>query len=378
MTSPYRTFMASARVAGLIPLLAVSVVAACGDANAEAVSLPDVVTLSPDDIAVVESQRLVSGPIISGTLVPRVRTIVRAEVGGAVVATYVERGMRVAAGAPLARIDDATRVTAHASAQSGVRSAEGTVASAQRRAARMERLLAGGAVSAETTEDARQAATAAESELAAAHARLASAAQDLAHATVRAPIAGAINARSVNPGDLVQPGDVMFEVIDPTTMRLEASVPAAQLSTVQVGAPVSFTVTGYPGRVFLGRIESVSPSVDASTRQVPVVVAIDNRGGALVAGLFAEGQLTAETRTALIAPAFGVDVVGDSAFVLRVLAGRVTRSAVGVGASQPDRGSIEIVSGLAAGDTILVSASHGITAGTAIRVAAAAPTSIVR
>jgi len=182
--------------------------------------------------------------------------------------------------------------------------------------------------------------------------------------------------RSVNPGDLVQHGDVMFEVLDPSTMRLEASVPAAQLSAVRIGASVNFTVTGYPGRTFIGRIESVSPAVDAATRQVPVLVAIDNRGGALVAGLFAEGQLAADARSALIVPASAADIIGDSAFVLRVIDGRVTRAAIRVGASQPDQGSIEIAGGLAAGDTVLMSASHGIPAGTSVRIAV--PTSIVR
>jgi len=130
------------------------------------------------------------------------------------------------------------------------------------------------------------------SALAAARARLATAAEALANAEVRAPLSGVVSARAVSAGDVVQPGAALFTVLDPTTMRLEAAVPASQLAALHVGALVVFDVTGYPDRTFTGRVESVSPAADAATRQIPIVVTIDNRDGSLVAGLFAEGRLS--------------------------------------------------------------------------------------
>ena len=312
---------------------------------------------------------MLSGPMISGTLAPQVQATVRAQVGGAVSATLAERGTRVAAGAVLARIDDHTQRAAQASALAELRTTEGAAVVARRRAERTERLFAAGAVSAEAAEDDRQGVAAAEGERAAAHSRLAAATQELAHATVRSPMAGVISARSVGAGDVVQPGAAMFEVLDPSSMRLEAAVPSAQLGALYVGAAVQFTITGYPGRAFTGRVERVSPAVDAATRQVPVLVTIDNRDGRLVAGLYAEGRIAAEERRAVLAPASAVDASSGRPAVLRVAGGRVTRVEVETGARYADQGEVEIVSGLVPGDTVVVGAPHGrLAPGAAVRV----------
>src|SRR5690606_8861249 len=99
---------------------------------------------------------------------------------------------------------------------------------------------------------------------------------------------GVVADRTVNPGDIVAPGSPLFTLVDPSTMRLEAAVSATELDMVRVGAPVRFSVTGYPGRVFEGRISSVNPAADPQTRQVRLFVRIPNSGQQLVAGLFAE------------------------------------------------------------------------------------------
>jgi RND family efflux transporter MFP subunit len=154
-------------------------------------------------------------------------------------------------------------------------------------------------VSAEEAEVGEQQVEDASAVLAAARARLATAAEELAHAVVRSPVAGVVSARSVNAGDIVQVGTPLFTVLDPSTMRLEAAVPSSQLGRLHIGTAVAFTVSGYPGRTFTGRVESVSPAADAATRQIPIVVTIDNRDGSLVAGLFAEGRLAGEPAPSL-------------------------------------------------------------------------------
>jgi len=358
------------RLARLVPAAVAFLPAACGQhARAESAPASAAVVLASDDVATVQERSVLSGPMISGTLAPQVQATVRAQVGGAVSATLAERGTRVAAGTVLARIDDHTQRAAQASALAELRTAEGAAAAARRRAERTERLFAAGAVSAEAAEDDRQGVAAAEAERAAAHSRLAAAAQELAHATVRSPMAGVISARSVGAGDVVQPGAAMFEVLDPSSMRLEAAVPSAQLGALYVGASVQFTVTGYPGRAFTGRVERVSPAVDAATRQVPVLVTIDNRDGRLVAGLYAEGRIAAEERHAVLAPTAAVDASSGRPAVLRVAGGRVTRVEVETGARYADQGEVEIVSGLVPGDTVLVGAAHGrLAPGVAVRV----------
>jgi multidrug resistance efflux pump len=125
--------------------------------------------------------------------------------------------------------------------------------------ARNERLLAAGAVAERDIEQSRRASIAAQAALEDANSRLASAEKMYRSTTVTAPFGGIVSERPVSSGDIVQPGTSMFTVVDPSSMRLEASVQAEQLSAIKVGVPVTFTVSGYPGRD-CGRIVRVNPT----------------------------------------------------------------------------------------------------------------------
>ena len=129
-----------------------------------------------------------------------------------------------------------------------------------------------------------------------ARARLASAQKNLDNTVIKSPYDGVVSERQANAGDIVSPGTPLFTVVDPSTMRLEGAVPADQLGAVRVGAPVRFSVTGYPGRTFEGSVTSVYPSADPQTRQVRLFARIPNTGNGLVAGLYATGRVTSTTR----------------------------------------------------------------------------------
>jgi RND family efflux transporter MFP subunit len=192
---------------------------------------------------------------------------------------------------------------------------------AQRNAERSERLLAAGAIAETQAEQARTGLTAARSQLQAARAQQAQASRQLGSATVTAPFAGIVGSRAVSTGDVVNVGTQLYTVVDPSSMQLEGSVSADQLSQVRVGAPVRFSVTGYPDRAFTGRITRVAPVADPTTRQVQIIASIPNVGNQLVGGLFAEGRVASETRDALVVPLDAVDQRGVRPSVVRVKAG---------------------------------------------------------
>ena len=173
----------------------------------------------------------------------------------------------------------------------------------------------------------------------------------------------------MNTGDIIESGNVLFEVIDPATMYVEGSVPAAQIGTVRVGATVDFDVTGYPGRTFTGRIERVNPSADPATRQIPVFIAIGNGEGKLVAGLFAEGRVAPSAGRALLVPGAAVDRAGGVALVVRFAGGRIERVPVEIGRSDANGALVEIRAGLTLGDTVVLGVSRSLPSGTAARVA---------
>ena len=329
------------------------------------------VTVGPENLVVVTVRPLTSGPAFSGTLRHEREASVRAQMAGSVLQTYADQGQSVATGTVLARIEAGGTDDSYFSARSGVTAAENSLAIANRELERARRLHEAGAIAERELEMARAAVTNSRAVLADARARMASAAKQLGNATVRAPFAGVVGQKSVSAGDVVQPGTLLYTVVDPGSMRLEAAIPVEQLRDVRVGLPVKFSVSGYGDRDFLGRVTRVSPVVDPVTRQVQIVASIPNTGRALVGGLQATGRLSTSTRNGLVAPEAAIDERGSAPTVLRVKRGVVERVSVALGARDEAGELVEISAGVQAGDTLLVGAARGITPGTPVRIVTA-------
>jgi len=335
-------------------------------ANAKSAAM----TIGTENIAIVTNGEVMSGPMLSGAIVPERDATIRAQVGGSVLQTYAEQGQRVGAGQLLARLDAAGLQDTYLSARSAVTSASSGADIAARELARSQKLLAAGAIAERDIEQARRASIAANAGLADARARLANAQKQLDNTRVVAPISGVVSERAVSAGDVVQPGAAMYTVVDPSSMRLEASIPADQLAAVRIGVPVTFTINGYPGRTMLGKVTRINPTADPATRQVRIIASIPNTSGALVGGLFATGRLASETKTGLIAPASAIDQRSNIPAVMRIRQGRVERVLVQLGLRDEGAERIEITSGVQPGDTLLLGAAQGISAGTAVKVSA--------
>lgn len=351
---------------------AIIALAACrGGSAAEAgAGAAEATTIGTENIAVVTNGVLQSGPTVSGTLLPEREASVRAQVGGSVLRTFADAGQTVRAGQTLARIEGGGLQDVYLSARAGVTGASNNADIARRELARSEKLLAAGAIAERDIEQARRSSFAANAGLADARARLSTAQKQVGNTVVTAPISGIVSDRPVSAGDVVQPGAALFTVVDPSSMRLEGSVPAEQLAEVRIGAPVTFTVNGYPGRNFTGRVTRVNPTADPSTRQVRVVISIPNAEGRLVGGLFAQGRLASETRTGMVVPATAVDSRTNMPAVFRIKAGKVERLPVQLGLRDEGSERIEITSGVQVGDTLLLGAAQGITPGTIVKVSA--------
>ena len=343
--------------------------AACGGSPApEAASAPAPVLVDRNAVARVNIIEMQTGPRLSGQLAPAREATARAEVGGSITALNVEEGRAVIRGAAVGRIEARDLQAAVSSAQTGVASAQTALRIATTEAARVESLVKGGAMAQRDLDMANNAVATARAQLAAAQARLTSTRQQMSDTVLRAPISGIVATRTANTGDVVAPGAPLFTVIDPSSMRLEASVASDQLAMLRVGAPVEFTVRGYPGQAFTGRIERISPAADPVTRQVSIFVTIPNTGGRLIGGLFAEGRVNAEAHRALVIPLGALDESGPTPTVSRVRDNKVERVQVKVGARDNERDIVEITSGLNEGDHVLVGAVKSLAAGTVIQV----------
>src|SRR5688572_18482110 len=326
-----------------------------------------VVTVGAENIAIARLAELRSGPAISGSLQPRTEAQVRAEISGPVKRTFADEGQRVRSGSLLARLDDAAVRDAYLSAKSAVRSAESSLQNAQRNLERSTRLAQAGALPERDLETAQLNATNAEGALADARARLASATKQLGQTVVRAPITGVVSEREVDAGDVVTVGAELFRLVDLGSLRLEATVPTSEIDRLKVGMPVEFDVTGYDRR-FTGRIERINPTVDQTTGQVRLYVAIPNERESLVAGVFAEGRVAIDTRKAVSVPYAAVDQRGTTPVLHVVKSGRVKQLPVRLGVRDEATDLVEVASGVTPGDTVLLGSAQGVAEGVPVRV----------
>jgi RND family efflux transporter MFP subunit len=334
-------------------------------------AVPDAaIQLGPENVAVVAIGLIRSGPVISGTLAPVRDAQIRAQVGGSVVQISADQGQRVSTGQELAQIDAAGLRDAFGSARSAVDAAQTAADYAARQSQRYDTLYAAGAVSDRDRETVSQANSQAQAALSDAKARLVSAGKQLDYTGVRAPFGGVVSARSVSAGDVVQPGAMLFSVVDPSVLQLQAAVPAEQLGVVRVGQPVTFSLNGYGDRPFLGTVTRINPVADPSTRQVQIYTTIQNPNNALVAGLFASGRVVTDSARGLVAPVDAIDTRNLRPAVERLNRGRVERVDVKLGLRDTQTNQVEITAGVSAGDTLLVGSAQAITVGTRVRVTA--------
>ncbi len=355
---------------GVLAALSTGMVgAACGrQSNAE--SGPDTaaaVSVSPDNIGVADSVTLRSGPAISGDLAAERQANLRAEVGASVVSVLVEEGQPVRRGQLLAALDESVIAEQYRSAKSTLVAAENSAVIARREAERAKRLLSGGAVAERDVELADRALWTAEAQLETAKAGLAAAERQWQKTQIRAPFSGVVSARGVSVGDVVQSGNELFTVVDPASMQLEAGVPVSALGALTLGSVVDFAVSGYEGQSFQGKIKRINPAVDPGTRQVRIVVTIPN-AGRLVAGLFAKGRVATDQKTAVAVPLTAVDQRGAAPTVRRVREGKVEVVAVQLGLRDDVAGLVEVIAGLAKGDTVLTGGALTVAAGAAVLV----------
>lgn len=171
---------------------------------------------------------------------------------------------------------------------------------------------------------------------------------------LRSPIAGTVIAMEGAQGgywnDINAP---VMTVADLSTVWLSANVAERDLAQVAVGQTASISVDAWPGKAFEGKVAYVGAVLDPETRTVKVRVAIDNRAGAFKPGMFAHAGFAGASRRALLVPASAVLQSGPSTRVMVERSPlRFEPRTVQVGASHG--GQVEIVSGLRAGERIVV------------------------
>jgi membrane fusion protein, multidrug efflux system len=326
--------------------------AAAGDKQKD--GKPVQLLVAQEDLLTVQSNSLVSGPVITGSIQPERRADLRAEVPAVVMQVLKENGEPVHRGDVLAKLDETSIRDGLMSAQEAVRAASQALDQSTRSLERMKTLKASGMTSQQALDDAEVRRNNAQSDLSAARAREVSARQQLARTVVRAPFDGIVSDRKVSAGDTASIGKELLKVIDPASMRFEGRVSADKISQVKVGQQVAFRINGYGEQQFTGTVKRIDPSANDVTRQVEVLVDFAQQSAKpRVSGLYAEGRIDAESSDALMLPERVLVKAGDKTYAWRLNGKTVTKTTLVVGARDQRSGDWEIKGGLKSGDVVL-------------------------
>lgn len=356
------------------------------------------------------------GPALAGYKVaerPLVQTVVatgrvvavsRAQIGSPVTGVVIERrvreGDRVQAGDVLAvlRADDMEAAVRDAEAalaqlqqstrpqaQAALREAEARLTQATREAQRRRELFQQQAIAREEMEQAIQAETTARANAeqarltarsllagnpaeAAARARVASSKAQLAKTTIRAEVAGTVLTRNAEPGDLVQPGRILFEIAQTGDTEIQVPLDEKNLEVLAIGQTAMCIADAYPARPFPAKVGFIAPSVDPQRGTVDIRLTVTPVPSFLRQDMTVSVNVeTGRRDKAIVVPNEALTAMdGNRAELWLIVDGRATKRPVQLGL----RGltQTEVTSGLHVGDWILSDARASVAPGDRVRV----------
>ncbi|MGD2044807.1 MAG: efflux RND transporter periplasmic adaptor subunit [Gemmatimonadota bacterium] len=340
----------------------------------------------PAEVSVVglENRDLVRTFVLTGRVRPPSTATLGAAVAGTVREVRVREGDQVERGETLVTLDDreararvqeadAALIEATASVESSVEIARSEVSRAERDLERVRSMLDVGARTQQQVDQAEQRVLEARSRLdaalasaetegdsppasvARARASLEAARVRLTLTRIEAPADGVVLSRSVEPGDVAQPGQPLLQIAFDGPAELLVFPAEEDLGALSLGAPAVASADAYPEDAFDARISLIAPSVDPDQGTVEVRLAIQDPPEYLRAFMTVSVNIEAGRREdAPVLPVEALQDLGtDAPWIALVRDGRVVRQDVEIGLVGDEW--VEIVSGLSSSDSVVLS-----------------------
>jgi Cu(I)/Ag(I) efflux system membrane fusion protein len=197
---------------------------------------------------------------------------------------------------------------------------------------------------------------------------LATSGEPVEHIPILSPVSGFVLEKNVVAGSVVEPGMKLFRIAGLDRVWVEAEVYESELARVEVGQSALVTFPYLPGKSYPGRVGFVSPFLDAASRTGRVRVELANPGLELKPDMYANVELASDLGERLVVPEESVLYAGPRSFVFVDLGeGRLQPRRVELGVEQGEW--VEVLSGLAEGDTVVTSGNFLIAAESRLKAA---------
>jgi membrane fusion protein (multidrug efflux system) len=307
----------------------------------------DLLTVTPRDLRQTLS--------VTGSLRAINQAAVKARVAGEVREVLVREGEAVAAGQVLVRMDESDYRARQAQSEAALVAARGQLDIALKARDNNRALMERGFISKNAFDTTASQYDIALANVNAAAGALAVTKKALADTVIRAPIAGLVASRSVQPGEKVAVDGKLLDVVDLSKMEMEVAVPTSDILSIAPGQEVAVKVEGLSQPV-PARVARINPATQAGSRSIMAYLQLDNPQSLLRAGMFGEARLTLSKKSGVLAvPQSALQGNGDSFFVYAIEGDKLERKTVqtGLTGSDGDAVLVEITGGLAPGAQIV-------------------------
>ena len=384
MSAPGRRSKALAL--GLAVLLAIGLVVYLGKtrgpgaaAPTAAPAAPAAIELAPGDLATATQAELSTQLVINGGLRAVQSAYVKAKVATEVVTLTVREGDRVSAGQLLGTLDATEFQWRLRQAEDQAAAAQAQLDIAQRTLDNNKALVDQGFISRNALDTSASSAASARASLQAARAAAEIARKAVNDSSIRAPIAGLVSQRLVQPGERVALDARLLEIVDLSRIELEAAVAPEDVPSLRVGQVARVQVDGL-GEVLPARVARINPSAQTGSRTVLAYLEVQAgpAAAALRQGLFARATIDLQRRTTLVVPDSALRFDQARPYVLVLEAGQAQQRNVATGARGTvlidgrNEPGVEIVQGLQPGALVLRGTVGALRAGTPLARAASA------
>lgn len=194
----------------------------------------------------------------------------------------------------------------------------------------------------------------------------------LQRTTIKAPIDGLITKRLYEPGDLLAAQSHIHSIIDPSELRLKASLAERWLPLVELKQPVSIRIDALGDKAFSANVVRIHPTVDASTHKGIIEILLNPVPEGAKVGQFSRAEIELKATDRLIIPVHTIQYEPEGAYVFRVIEddkGKTTAEKVFFDQGQQFGSVTEVISQLNSGDKIVSRGYLGLRHGKKVAIA---------
>ncbi len=291
-----------------------------------------------------------------------------AEVSGRVVSIDAGEGNRIAAGAALVTIGSERLRLSLSAKEAETKQARAQAEVAERNFLRTKDLFSRELISESNIDlDSAQAVAAREryNQLQAERDQIA---HDVGKCTIKAPFDGYTGRQLVSVGEWVNPGTPVFEMIDPSQIKVTVDLPERYFGQLSIGGEVEITVSSAASRSITGRVTGISPSAVEATHTFPVIVTVNNRDGRLGGGMLVKATLSLKNNfTSLAVSKDAIVREGLQTKVFKVVDGKAVPVTVLTSSTQADMIAVS-GEGLSEGIRVVVRGNERIFPGSPVQI----------